>query len=96
MQTKLDEILRALDKARVEFGGIEHLTGAQICELRDALKKTLQTAMAKERRLKVRSSAYSHASDLRGSAYGVCQGRPPCAGEADASNPSRPSVNRLP
>lgn len=26
MQAKLDEIIRALDKARVEFVGIEHLT----------------------------------------------------------------------
>jgi len=28
MQAKLDEIIRALDKARVEFVGIEHLTDA--------------------------------------------------------------------
>jgi low affinity Fe/Cu permease len=42
MQAKLDEILRALDKARSEFVGIEHLTDAQICEIRDALEKDIQ------------------------------------------------------
>ncbi|MDB5706433.1 MAG: hypothetical protein JWN66_3549, partial [Sphingomonas bacterium] len=34
---KLDEVLRALDNARGEFVGIEHLTDAQICAIRDAL-----------------------------------------------------------
>jgi low affinity Fe/Cu permease len=43
MQAKLDEILRALDKARVEFVGIEHLTDAQICSIRDALEKDIQS-----------------------------------------------------
>jgi low affinity Fe/Cu permease len=38
MQAKLDEILRALDKARIEFVGIEHLTDKQICEIRTALE----------------------------------------------------------
>lgn len=38
MQAKLDEIIRALDKARVEFVGIEHLTDAQIAEIREALE----------------------------------------------------------
>src|SRR6476469_5471674 len=33
MQAKLDEILRALDNAREQFVGIEHLTDAQICEI---------------------------------------------------------------
>jgi low affinity Fe/Cu permease len=41
MQAKLDEILRALDKARVEFVGIEHLTDKQICAIRDALEKDI-------------------------------------------------------
>jgi low affinity Fe/Cu permease len=36
MQAKLDEIIRSLDKARVEFVGIEHLTDAQICASRYA------------------------------------------------------------
>lgn len=38
MQAKLDELLRAVDKARVGFVGIEHLTDDQICKLRDALE----------------------------------------------------------
>ncbi|WP_395331837.1 low affinity iron permease family protein [Novosphingobium sp. BL-8H] len=42
MQAKLDEILRALDKARVEFVGIEHLTDAQICEIRNALEADIK------------------------------------------------------
>jgi low affinity Fe/Cu permease len=42
MQAKLDEILRALDKARVEFVGIEHLTDKEICQIRDALEKDIK------------------------------------------------------
>lgn len=38
MQAKLDELLRAVDKARAGFVGIEHLTDEQICQLRDALE----------------------------------------------------------
>ncbi|WP_342249985.1 low affinity iron permease family protein [Sphingomonas sp. OTU376] len=49
MQAKLDEILRALDKARVEFVGIEHLTDAQICEIRDALEKDIQSEGDREK-----------------------------------------------
>lgn len=49
MQAKLDEILRALDKARVEFVGIEHLTDAQICEIRTALEKDIEDEGGKER-----------------------------------------------
>lgn len=49
MQAKLDEILRALDKARVEFVGIEHLTDAQICEIRDALENDIKTETDKQR-----------------------------------------------
>jgi low affinity Fe/Cu permease len=44
MQAKLDEIIRSLDKARVEFVGIEHLTDAQICAIRDALEKDIKSA----------------------------------------------------
>lgn len=43
MQAKLDEILRALDKARIEFVGIEHLTDAQICAIRDALEHDIKS-----------------------------------------------------
>jgi low affinity Fe/Cu permease len=38
IQAKLDEILRALDSARDQFVGIEHLTDAQICQIREALE----------------------------------------------------------
>lgn len=38
MQAKLDEILRAVEKARIEFVGIEHLTDIEIGKIRDALE----------------------------------------------------------
>jgi len=49
MQAKLDEILRALDKARVEFVGIEHLTDAQICEIRNALEADIKNKDGKQK-----------------------------------------------
>ena len=49
MQAKLDEILRALDKARVEFVGIEHLTDTQICEIRTALERDIEDEGDKNR-----------------------------------------------
>ena len=39
MQAKLDELLRAVDKARGHFIGIEHLTDAQIERIREALER---------------------------------------------------------
>ena len=39
MQAKLDELLRAVDKAREQFIGIEHLTDQQIELLRAALER---------------------------------------------------------
>lgn len=42
IQAKLDEILRALDNARGEFVGIEHLTDAQICAIRTALEREVK------------------------------------------------------
>ena len=39
MQAKLDELLRAVDKARGAFIGIEHLTDQQIEEIRAALER---------------------------------------------------------
>ena len=39
MQAKLDELLRAVDKARGAFIGIEHLTDNQIEEIRAALEE---------------------------------------------------------
>jgi low affinity Fe/Cu permease len=39
MQAKLDELIRSIDKARNPFIGIEHLTDAQIEEIRRALER---------------------------------------------------------
>lgn len=39
MQAKLDELIRALDNARGQFIGIEHLTDTQIEEIRAALER---------------------------------------------------------
>src|ERR1044072_356115 len=39
MQAKLDELLRAVTKARPEFIGIEHLSDKQLEEIRAALEK---------------------------------------------------------
>ncbi len=39
VQAKLDEIIRALDQARGEFIGIEHMTDRQIEAIRAALEK---------------------------------------------------------
>lgn len=39
MQAKLDELLRAVDKAREQFIGIEHLTDDQIELVRSALER---------------------------------------------------------
>lgn len=41
MQAKLDEILRALENARNEFVGIEHLTDVEIEKIRKALEADL-------------------------------------------------------
>lgn len=49
MQAKLDEILRALDNAREEFVGIEHLTDNQIEAIREALEKDIQSRDGKDR-----------------------------------------------
>ncbi|MES2441324.1 MAG: low affinity iron permease family protein [Pseudomonadota bacterium] len=39
IQAKLDELLRAVTKARPEFIGIEHLTDPEICAIRAALER---------------------------------------------------------
>ncbi|WP_181561484.1 MULTISPECIES: low affinity iron permease family protein [Sphingobium] len=41
MQVKLDELIRAIESAQNGYIGIEHLTDAQICSLRDALEKEI-------------------------------------------------------
>ena len=47
MQAKLDEILRALDNAREEFVGIEHLTDDQIEAIREAHENDIQNGGGK-------------------------------------------------
>ena len=49
MQAKLDEILRALDNAREDFVGIEHLTDNQIEAIREALEKDIKNKEGKDR-----------------------------------------------
>ena len=44
MQAKLDELIRAVDKARGTFIAIEHLTDNQIQEIRAALEKDCHEA----------------------------------------------------
>lgn len=48
MQAKLDELIRAVDKARVGFVGIEHLTDDEIERLRDALEREVGAARGKQ------------------------------------------------
>lgn len=47
MQAKLDELLRAIDQARGQFIGIEHLTDKQIEEIRTALEQEAGRAKGK-------------------------------------------------
>ena len=47
MQAKLDEVIRALHRAREEFIGIEHLTDAEIARIRDALEREVGQAQGK-------------------------------------------------
>ena len=48
MQAKLDELLRAVDKAREKFIGIEHLTDQQIELVRSALERYAKDAKGKD------------------------------------------------
>ena len=48
MQAKLDELLRALDKARSQFIGIEHLTDRQIELIREALEREAEQSRAED------------------------------------------------
>ena len=48
MQAKLDELLRAVDKAREKFIGIEHLTDQQIELIRSALERYAKDAGDKD------------------------------------------------
>ena len=47
MQAKLDEILRALENARAEFVGIEHLTDIEIEAIRKALEADIANGQGK-------------------------------------------------
>jgi low affinity Fe/Cu permease len=47
MQAKLDELLRAVGKAREQFIGIEHLTDAQIEKIRAALEREVGQSKGK-------------------------------------------------
>jgi low affinity Fe/Cu permease len=49
MQAKLDELLRAVDKAREQFIGIEHLTDTQIELVRTALERYAKEQQGKQR-----------------------------------------------
>lgn len=48
MQAKLDELLRAVDKAREGFVGIEHMTDEHIEKLRAALEREVEGAQDKQ------------------------------------------------
>jgi low affinity Fe/Cu permease len=49
MQAKLDELLRAVDKARETFIGIEHLTDDQLELLRTALERKAKELASKKK-----------------------------------------------
>jgi low affinity Fe/Cu permease len=49
MQAKLDELLRAVDKAREQFIGIEHLTDKQIEMIRTALERNSKSQGGKQK-----------------------------------------------
>jgi low affinity Fe/Cu permease len=52
MQAKLDELLRAVDRAREQFIGIEHLTDDQIGLVRTALERHAKQVRAKQSKKK--------------------------------------------
>ena len=52
MQAKLDELLRAVDKAREQFIGIEHLTDQQIELVRTALERHAKEIREKQAKKK--------------------------------------------
>lgn len=48
MQAKLDELIRAVDKARNQFIGIEHMTEHELEKIRTALEKEVGEEKTKE------------------------------------------------
>jgi low affinity Fe/Cu permease len=49
MQAKLDELIRAVERAREQFIGIEHMTDHEIEEIRAALEEDCGQGQGKER-----------------------------------------------
>ncbi|HYZ47382.1 MAG TPA: low affinity iron permease family protein [Sphingomonas sp.] len=47
MQAKLDEIIRAVEAAREQFIGIEHLTDSEIAQIREGLEREVGQAQGK-------------------------------------------------
>jgi len=58
MQAKLDELIRAVDKARGQFIGIEHLTDDQIEEIRTALEDEAAAESGKPHKPGKRAAAH--------------------------------------
>ena len=56
MQAKLDELLRAVDKARGQFIGIEHLTDQQIELIRAALERQAKQETPKPKNSKQKTA----------------------------------------
>jgi low affinity Fe/Cu permease len=56
MQAKLDELLRAVDKAREQFIGIEHLTDQQIELIRSALERYAKQEQGKREKGKQKTA----------------------------------------
>jgi low affinity Fe/Cu permease len=63
IQAKLDELLRAVDKARTQFIGIEHLTESQIELVRRALERHAQQEKEKLAEKKGKSEGQAGARD---------------------------------
>ena len=63
IQAKLDEVIRALDKARGQFIGIEHLTESQIEDIRAALERESGKEPGKTGRWTRRSTGCSIGSE---------------------------------
>ncbi|MDB5710585.1 MAG: hypothetical protein JWL96_2655 [Sphingomonas bacterium] len=61
IQAKLDEVLRALDKARTEFVGIEHLSDKQISEIRTKLEE--EVGQTDDGRTKTIEGTVEHLAD---------------------------------
>ena len=80
MQAKLDELLRAVGKARGAFIGIEHLTDAEIEKIRDALERETGSAQRRARRARTpappttASTGCSPGSERRSRAAGAGEG----------------------